>query len=414
MADRDVVGGGLYVLDLDSGDLDSAVERAEREVRGLGRSIDRVPDLSIAVEADTRNAMRAIGRLDRDVSVSVDVDANTRDAMRSIGRLDRDVGVVVDVDADTGQAMRAIGDLESSVRGVGDVQIGADARAVGRAEGDVRRLSATIRDVPDIDVDVRGLASARQGLAGIQSGALAASAAVAVIAGGFAALTVSIVRSTRELRRWADIAGVSAKQGQVFSRIAARTSSDLDSVADAQKELNLRVDEFLETGAGPAAEALERLGFDEDTARGLIDADQGLQRVIDSVLELDSVAARGRVLDELLGGTGAEAVAPLVEQLRRAGQSADDLFDTFARSLVSEETINQVEELGSSFAQLNETFRARFTQIIANELGFLAPFFDALTRLLEAAIERSRPADPPPKWRASRPSSTRRPTGSRA
>ena len=56
-------------------------------------------------------------------------------------------------------------------------------------------------------------------------------------------------------------AGVGLQEFQEWKYVAEQNRIGVDSLVDGMKELNLRADEFIETGKGPAAEAFARLGF---------------------------------------------------------------------------------------------------------------------------------------------------------
>lgn len=111
-------------------------------------------------------------------------------------------------------------------------------------------------------------------------------------------------------------------------------------MTDSFKELQLRADEWIATGAEPGAEAFETLGFNaEELAEALQDPSRLMTEVINRTRRLNSEAARLRIFNELLGGTGGEQlvrllgmsreeIAAIVVSARDAGQIiGEDVFD---------------------------------------------------------------------------------------
>ncbi|SDF06923.1 hypothetical protein SAMN04488105_1121 [Salipiger thiooxidans] len=78
------------------------------------------------------------------------------------------------------------------------------------------------------------------------------------------------------------------------------------------KELNLRADEFIVTGKGPAAEAFARIGLGAAGLERKLEAPEALLlEIIGRMEDLDR-AAQIRVADEIFGGTGGERFVELL------------------------------------------------------------------------------------------------------
>ena len=180
----------------------------------------------------------------------------------------------------------------------------------------------------------------------------------ALLAGVSAAAITSAVRRigsvVSEVARIGDAAataGVSVEQFQELTYVSDQSRIGVDAMTDSLKELSLRADEFVVTGKGPAAEAFNRLGFTADQLkRKLQDPPKLLEEIADKAKDLDD-AARIRIFDEILGGTGAEQLTRLLsgggDALRRLRQEARD-----SGAVLDAEVIRKAEELDRKFAAL--------------------------------------------------------------
>jgi hypothetical protein len=94
--------------------------------------------------------------------------------------------------------------------------------------------------------------------------------------------------------------------------VATQYTITQDALIDGLKELNLRADEWVVTGAGPAAEAFERLGYSQkELNKQLNDTPALLNDVIQRMQGLDK-AAQIRIADELFGGSGGEQFVAMI------------------------------------------------------------------------------------------------------
>jgi lambda family phage tail tape measure protein len=139
-------------------------------------------------------------------------------------------------------------------------------------------------------------------------------------AAGVGLFTAALFQSREALADYAEIndqarqAGVTPEEFQELTVAAERYGISIDALTDSQKELLLRADEFAVNGGGAAAEAFQRLGFEQDELAGKLGNSSALfDEVIDRMSELGTEAARIRVADELFGGTGGEQLVRLLE-----------------------------------------------------------------------------------------------------
>ncbi|MCI5078247.1 hypothetical protein [Oricola sp.] len=156
------------------------------------------------------------------------------------------------------------------------------------------------------------------------SGALTAALAPAAIVETIRQVTSSIAEMSGE----AEMAGVSFEAFQELRYSTEKSKVSVDALTDGLKEMNLRADEFIETGKGPAAEAFARLGIAAtDLKEGLSKPDELFETIIGRLEQLDR-ASQIRISDEIFGGTGGEQFVKLldegVESIRRGRQEARD------------------------------------------------------------------------------------------
>lgn len=174
------------------------------------------------------------------------------------------------------------------------------------------------------------------------------------IAAVFAGVTTNIagtIKGIASLGDEAKRAGVSLQAFQEWKFVAEQNRIGIDAMTDGLKELNLRADEFIVTGAGPAAEAFARLGFNaRDLETRLKDPSELLLEITGRLGDLDS-AAQIRVADEVFGGSAGERFVELISQ------GEQGLRDTIARAhevgaVLDEELVQKAADLDRRFNEL--------------------------------------------------------------
>ncbi|MEM9765857.1 MAG: phage tail tape measure protein, partial [Pseudomonadota bacterium] len=185
-------------------------------------------------------------------------------------------------------------------------------------------------------------------------GLLGKAFAAGAIAAGTTALTRSAtqaVRSLAELGQQAERAGVSVQAFQELKFVGEQNRISVDAMTDGLKELQLRADEFIVTGKGPAAEAFARLGYEaRDLKRRLEDPTELFADLIGRMEDLDR-AAQIRVADEIFGGSAGERFVQLLDEgergIREMTQRAHEMG-----AVVDSEVIARAEELDRKFAEI--------------------------------------------------------------
>lgn len=172
-----------------------------------------------------------------------------------------------------------------------------------------------------------------------------------IAAGGIAGIVSQIANVAKGVAAIGDEAaraGVSIRAFQELAYVATQNRVAVDSLVDGLKELSLRADEFIRTGAGPAAEAFGRLGLNAETLKQkLKDPSELFLTIIGRLQQLDR-AAQIRIADEVFGGTGGERFVQLINQgedsLRATIQEAHKLGN-----VMSDEVVKRADELDRKF-----------------------------------------------------------------
>lgn len=218
--------------------------------------------------------------------------------------------------------------------------------------------------------------------------------AFGAVSAGLGMLTTGLRQTVRGIAQVGDEArraGVGVEAFQEWGFVAQQNRIGIDQLVDGFKELNLRADEFVVTGAGPAAEAFTRLGFSsEDLARRLEDPSELMLEIIRRMEGLDR-AAQIRVADEVFGGSAGERFVELLAQgeqgLRNTMQRARQVG-----AVMDSEMIQRAAILDTKFQELTTRVQ-RFFQAAAVGLfaGGVETPADTLERLF-GTLERAQSA----------------------
>ncbi|MFG1202890.1 hypothetical protein V5F29_10905 [Xanthobacter aminoxidans] len=165
-----------------------------------------------------------------------------------------------------------------------------------------------------------------------------------ILAGGGIAGAITTLKtaasSVADLAAEAKKAGVAFEPFQELKYAAEQGRVGVDALTDGLKEMQLRADEFIRTGAGSSEEAFKRLGYSAaDLKKKLEDPAALFEEIIDKMKRF-SKAGQIRIADEVFGGTGGEQFVKLMDQgvgsIGRARQEARDLGVILSRDVAAE------------------------------------------------------------------------------
>jgi len=188
-----------------------------------------------------------------------------------------------------------------------------------------------------------------------QIGAFGKAFLAGAVATGVAAITTGAAQAVRgiaDIDREAKRAGLSLTAFQELKFVSEQNRIEIDQMVDGLKELQLRADEFIVTGAGPAEEAFRRLGYNvTELKRRLEEPEELFLDIIDRMEDLDR-AGQIRVADEVFGGTAGERFVELL------AQGDEGLRQTILRAhevgaVLDAELIDKAQEIDRRFNELS-------------------------------------------------------------
>src|SRR5690606_5159409 len=179
-----------------------------------------------------------------------------------------------------------------------------------------------------------------------------------IAAGGVAGIAASVAKVTQsfaDLGREAKTAGINVKDFQKWRYVADQNRIGVDALIDGFKELNLRADEYIQTGKGSAAESFQRLGMSPAEVKERIkDPSKFMLELIDRTRRLKDTAAGVRIFDELLGGQGGEQFVRLIEQGREGVSATLNEFEKMG-AVIDQNAIRRAEEVDKAFQRITTT-----------------------------------------------------------
>ncbi|MFI3904331.1 hypothetical protein [Ochrobactrum sp. S1502_03] len=196
---------------------------------------------------------------------------------------------------------------------------------------------------------------------------------------GLAAITASVktvTSSFAELDREAKTAGLNVEDFQRWRYVADQNKIGIDAMIDGFKELNLRADEYIQTGKGSAAESFQRLGMSPDEVKQRIkDPSAFMLELIERTRQLKDTAAGVRIFDELLGGSGGEQFVRLIEQGRQGISATIDEANKMG-GIFDKEWIDRAAEIDKKFNQISTTVGTVLKGAIVDAAQALFDFMD--------------------------------------
>lgn len=241
--------------------------------------------------------------------------------------------------------------FQEGLRGAGK-QLDKFGKESGKVSGVVRGAFAGIGD--GLKLGLAGL-----GVGGLFAGAKAAASDLA------------------QLNAEAQKAGLGVEAFQELGYAAQGALVGLDALTDGMKELALRADEFIVTGAGSGAEAFQRLGYTADELKTKLQDPAALfEEIIEKLGRLDK-AAQIRIADELFGGTGGEQFVRLLDQgsgyIAKMRQEARD-----TGNVIDSELIQRAVEIDRAFAKLSTTVGTNLKGALVGVVAEMRTFVDLL------------------------------------
>ncbi len=196
-----------------------------------------------------------------------------------------------------------------------------------------------------------------------------------------------IVADIGNIETAAKRAGMSIKSFQQMKYVAETNRIEVDAMADAFRELNLRANEYAQTGKGSGAEAFAQLGMSpEEVKQRLKDPADFMLEIIDRTRRLKDTAAGIRIFDEIMGGQGGEQFVSLIEQGR------DKLTETIKEGeelgrVLSDDVVQAAADVDKAFVDITNTVSTSLKAAIVSAALQLRYFLDLFNTVENRSLD---------------------------
>lgn len=221
-----------------------------------------------------------------------------------------------------------------------------------------------------------------------------AGLAVAGIAAAGVGIGVNLVKdmleASVEIDNLANIAAFGAEELQVLANVARASGGSIEDVADASREMQLRLAEAAELGSGPAVDALNLLGVTLDELDALTPAEQ-FDILRDKLSAIDDPARRTFLAEELLGGSSerlAEFLALSSEEFDKQTQAMLESGKVMTDEQIAKniEAAAAVQSLKDSVGGVTQELLSNFSPVITRVARFIEGNMTPIVYVLAAAM----------------------------
>ncbi len=207
---------------------------------------------------------------------------------------------------------------------------------------------------------------------------------------GVTTLVANTISASKEIDNLARVSGLGAEGLQVYARIAEESGGDMEDVADAAREMQLRLTEAANLGSGPAVDALRLLGVTLEELEGMNPAQQ-FALLRDRLSEVEDPARRAFLAEELLGGSS-ERLFEVVSRSSHAIESQTEAFRESGR-VISDEAVAAGVKASEQFATLTDRAVGLGTELAVTLLPAVNAVVDGMLRISDAEFALERNAD---------------------
>lgn len=196
-----------------------------------------------------------------------------------------------------------------------------------------------------------------------------------------------IVSDIGNIETAAKRAGLTVKSFQQMKYVAETNRIEVGAMADAFRELNLRANEYAQTGKGSGAEAFAQLGMSpEEVKQRLKDPADFMLEIIDRTRRLKDTAAGIRIFDEIMGGQGGEQFVSLI------GQGRDRLTETIKEGeelgrVLSDDVVKAAADVDKAFADITNTVSTSLKAAIVSAALQLRYFLDLFNTVENRSLD---------------------------
>lgn len=247
------------------------------------------------------------------------------------------------------------------VQGHVDREFDKIARSLAKADDEAKKLGRDVGDIAGLmkfDLAIQGA----QALAGAVAGA----------AGAVKDFITEGVEESRMLVQFADRTGTSVEELQKFQVLSKNTGVSLDDLADANKELNIRLGEGGEVTKDFKA-AMKALGLD---AKQLINLpmSERFARIADAMKRVGTEAERAAIIDKVMGGDAGEKALPILKL------TGDEILRIANNTkIMSKEQLKAASSASMSFALLDNEIQGVKNSVLSALLPATRRVTDGMT-----------------------------------
>ena len=276
--------------------------------------------------------------------------------------------------------MVEIGDLSARLEVDGLSGFTSD---LGRARSEAEQTGAAVDEALDVDTS-----EAQASIGGLGDRLSGLGAGFAVAGGAAAAAGVAIVSSAlssgRELRGLSQAARLNVEDLQAMGAVARQTGGDVEDIADASRELQLRLAEATSLGTGPAVDALNLLGLSIEDIQNL-NPEESFALIRDRLSEIEDPAQRAFLAEELLGGS-TERLTGFIEANADAFREQIAAIEA-SGAVISEDAVNANAAAADAIDTVTASVGALASELVANLSPALVTAAGAITTVTGALRE---------------------------
>lgn len=217
-------------------------------------------------------------------------------------------------------------------------------------------------------------------------GAAIATAATAAVGAGFLVLVRNALSAAEGIADMAARANTSTTALQELRFAVTQNGGSIRDADDALVRLNRRMSLFVSTGAGPGAQAFERLGINVQDASGNIrDSSDVFDEIVSKMSEMKDESELAALASSAFGEDAGPRLVPLIRQgtdgVRELREEAHKLG-----IVLEEDAIDKAAKASAQFRALGEAIQAQFTSALIQAAPLITDLAERLSQSLPTII----------------------------
>jgi hypothetical protein len=209
---------------------------------------------------------------------------------------------------------------------------------------------------------------------GLAAGFVAAGAAAVAAGGYFIKSGMDALQSADDIGDAALRIGSTAEEYQKLTIAASKFGAEPEVVTGAIDKMNVSLGTFVQTGGGPARNALEQLGLASKVASGEIgNGTEAMYDIVDALAGVSSASERAAIANQIFGRSAGGTILELVGQgaaMREAGEEAQRSGRVMSNEMVAKlgAANNTIRDTKLAFSQMAQVLAG---EVIISSMGFI-------------------------------------------